>query len=412
MIKQFLAYGNSDQASFRNDVVRSSFEVMTVPGTIAAYYQDATAGFVLSNGKPYLIDPRTPLFQDRVESPRPSHVSLAEWHGSMIHSLVASGIESGFELEPAMFDSDEVLFEMVDRIVYEQVNYAGRATTVERQIDRYRALLAEARGIAEEEAVYTPASPAGVVAPYFAVKSVDDPWWGVNMRIWQRCIDTRPQHLAAIPVVTVGGVDALDAALERVPRALGDHVLFWVTGLDERRATEVELRTLWQVVARHSAGGMRLANMYGGYFSIMLSRGGLAAFGNGLTYSESRAWPALASTGAAPARYYVPAIHAFLTPALAQSLVDLAPALRCSCRLCAPPSSSIVGLSYHELKEHFAAARVWEMNFVESASAEEVREQLREAMYVVQAVQGDLPPRSTVPTFHLETWRNVGGLIG
>jgi hypothetical protein len=60
--------------------------------------------------------------------------------------------------------------------------------------------------------------------------------------------------------------------------------------------------------------GRSLVNMYGGFFSICLRHAGLAGFGNGLTYSESREWPALASTGAAPPRYYVRQLHAFLPP--------------------------------------------------------------------------------------------------
>jgi len=65
-----MAYGNSDQVSFRDPEVRESFDFMTVPGTIASYYADATAAFVLSSELNYLIDPRTPLFQGALQSPR------------------------------------------------------------------------------------------------------------------------------------------------------------------------------------------------------------------------------------------------------------------------------------------------------------------------------------------------------
>jgi len=413
VIKHFLAYGNSDQVSFRSDLVRECFDVMTVPGTIAAYYQDATAAFVLSSEIPYLIDPRTPLFQGRIESPKPSHVSLAEWHGEHVLRLVTAAVDGHDSyLSPSDFDDPGVLRDMVDRIVHEQTAYADRAPGVENKIDRYRRLLAEARGSSHVESAFRPAAPIGVVAPYFAVTSTLDPWWSVNRRVWDYCVESHANDLAVMPVVTVGDVSVLDQALAEVPADLGLDVLFWVTGFDERRAVGQDLDALWSTVRSASNRGVRLANMYGGYFSILLARAGLAAFGNGLTYSESRAWPALAATGAAPARYYVPALHLFLTPALAQALLDLAPTLGCECRVCRDESGrsrSVVALTYHELKEHFAAARQWERVFVDTSSVAEMELQLVDAARIVEGVRDRLPPRSNVSTLHLDTWARVLG---
>lgn len=412
MIKHFLAYGNSDQASFRSPVVKRCFDVMTVPGTIAAYYQDATAAFVLSSDISYMIDPRTPLFQGRIDTPKPSHVALAEWHGEHILRAVtaaAGGVPR--ELGPSDFDDPAILNDMVDRVVREQAEYASRAGGIQSKIDRYRQLLAEARGLPASAQVSSPAPPAAVIAPYFAVRSTSDAWWSVNERIWARCIELRASLPAVMPVVPVGDVGLLEGALKLVPGELGTRVFFWVTGFDERRAFDRDLETLWETIEGAAGRGLHLANMYGGYFSILLAKAGLAAFGNGLTYSESRAWPALASTGAAPARYYVPALHAFVAPALAQALLDLAPGLRCGCGVCSGPSgpSSVAGLTYHELKEHFASARQWERELVDVASIGDLRDQLIQAVALVRSVEDRLPPRSSIPTAHLDTWAVVLG---
>jgi hypothetical protein len=67
----------------------------------------------------------------------------------------------------------------------------------------------------------------------------------------------------------------------------------------ERSASEEQLRHLWRVINERGRD-RELVNMYGSFFSICLRYAGLAGFGNGLTYSEFRDWPALTATGAAP----------------------------------------------------------------------------------------------------------------
>src|SRR5216117_1046434 len=78
----YLAYGATDQQTARE--LAGFYDGLLVPGTIAAFQREGTGGFVLTlsatEASPqYVIDPRFPLFQQRLTSPKKSHHALAEW---------------------------------------------------------------------------------------------------------------------------------------------------------------------------------------------------------------------------------------------------------------------------------------------------------------------------------------------
>jgi hypothetical protein len=209
--------------------------------------------------------------------------------------------------------------------------------------------------------------------------------------------------------VTVDGVGVLHELLGRLPAALGRRCYVWITGFDERAVDEAQLRRLWRTVQSRPPG-RELVNLYGGFFSICLRYAGLAGFGNGLTYSESRAWPALASTGSAPPRYYVRDLHLFLPPAAARAVVDAVPAFECPCDACGEvraQGQTIASMPYHSLKRHFAHARQWELDMVAGNSPSAVAAALTGAKQRLDAVRGALPKGVSPPADHLTRWANV-----
>jgi hypothetical protein len=403
-LRHFLAYGNSDQVSFRDPEVRKSFSYMTVPGTIAAYYSEATAAFVLASGLDYLIDPRTPLFQEALQSPRASHYSLAAWLGSAVSArLESSGDDVRFN---AGFYTDGVLDELVSTVLARQREYAGRAAEIGSKIERYKRLLAIATHEEPEKLRSDARHPAFVLAPYFAVRDFHaDPWWGVNQRIWTRCVNSAGRSIS--PVIAVAGVDLLENALASLPTGLDGHRFFWVTDFDERRANHRELAVLWETV--RSYRGQPLVNLYGGFFSACMAHVRLYGFSNGLGYSESRAWPHLTYTGAAPPRYYIRDLHMYAAPGVAQLLVEAEPSFACNCSACS--TSSIISLNYHLLKRHFALARQWELDLVDRLQVTEIAEHLKDASERFRSARRMLP---VVPlnAGHLDTWAEVLSGVG
>lgn len=413
VFEHYLAYGNSDQASFRNAEVHASFDVMTVPGTIASYYAEATAAFVLTSQLRYLIDPRTPLFQGALEDARASHFSLAEWHGK----AVTAELKAGGQFEQSFY-SDEVVVDLTQTVLNRQRNYGDNALLVEKKMNRYAALLAQAM---QDQGEPTPARgiqpPAYTLAPYFAVSGVTDDWWAIQVRVWESVL-AQDYANSVSPVICVdgrdrdasgSGVDALREALEGLPEGMSNHVFFWITNFDERKVRLELLVKLWSLVSAFSET-KELVNLYGGFFSICLSRVGLSGFGNGLTYSESRDWPALSSTGAAPPRYYVPKLHMFLPVGLAASFVDEDDFFECGCTACTDwrgTGNSIASLPYHDLKRHFAVARKAEIEAVSSQALPDLASSLEEAHGRAEQARSAFQLRDMASTGFLLRWAHV-----
>ncbi len=404
-MRHFLAYGNSDQESFRMQDVLDTFQVITVPGTIAAFYEEATAGFILTTSKPYIIDPRTPLLQGEVGTAKASHLSLSSWLGGTFASHVAESSE-GLSV-PASFLSPQMVAEMARELTSRQREYGQHAHSIGKKLDRYRRLRAIAQHAPEpqQDPVHETRPPEHILAPYFAAANESDPWWDVCENVWGACRELE-YGLDVSPVVAVTNPEFLETAMSMSPQDLDGTSFFWLTGFDERRASGSVLRQVMSAVASGS-DGRAWVNLYGGFFSICLGHWGLNGFSNGLGYSESRDWPELASTGAAPPRYYLRALHAFASPAVAQLLIDNDEWFGCDCRVCVDRLNQIADLGYHELKQHFALARAWEVKFVESSTAEEISTHLREVADRLASLADQLPSTLLPRTSHLDKWANV-----
>ena len=403
-----LAYGNSDQASFRDPDVRACFKVMSVPSTIATYYPDATAAFVLSSQLEYLIEPRTPLFQEWLREPRASHYTLAAAMGPTIAEHVdAARAEGPRELHfPPDFYTADVCDELASSMISFQREYGGRAARITERLDRYRSLLDRAHGGSGEiDTVDERRGPRYVLSPYFAVESLSSEWWEVTQRIWQ---STRSLERAnrISPVVSIARGSLLAEAVCQVPSELSPTVFFWIPGFDERRISPAELRIVKESVSELS-NSYELVNLYGGYFSILLGKFGLYGFNNGLGYSESRDWPTLDATGAAPARYYVRRLHAFMSTAVASTLIEHDAAFACECSVCGGTKRLPSQLGYHELKRHFALARAWEIEQSTQHELAQLCDDMRRDAQRVRAVRRLIPSNIRIPDRHLLNWADA-----
>lgn len=408
-VDNYFIYSQSDQETLRDPLTDSTYHGVSVPGTIAAYFRDATAGFILTSGKPYFIDLRTPLFQNELSDPKASHLALAD---RISPSLGARVRASGHF--PPEFYTDGVLDELVEGVLGLQRGYAEEAMRPSQKLGRYARLRAIARGeAAPSDAGATANRPELILAPYFCCTSAQsDPWLAVIRRIWNLVkLDSDAGEVS--PVVGLNSEDPGDLAnvLALIPPELNRRVLFWLTGFDERAEPARRLRDLWRVVEAYS-DRFELQTLYGSYFSVLLSHAGLRAMGSGLAYSEARRWPELSASGAAPARYYVPRLHSFLSPGIAQLLIEREPYFACTCRICEgsslPTGPFVVGLNYHELKKHFALARSAEIDFVSGSDLAQARDALLEASDRLRPFT--MPSPTRIQGFgapHLEVWSSV-----
>lgn len=347
----FLAYGSTDQQTLT--ALAPSYDGIVVPGTVAAFQAEGTQGFVLalsaSEKKPYLIDPRFPLFQNDLRMPKKSHLSLAR----------VFGLEDVVQVHGAV--PLEIMSERIDEVCtrWFQFNTAFRDVTP-KAFNKYARRLKRTLPIADAQ------GPTWIIPPYL-IADESPVAADISKTAWLRtlAIAREAGHGDRVrPVVAVGNA----ANLSQAAHDLGaDEVLVWVSDLDETKSAQQVLAAYAKQVRTLSSDGIKPFALYGGYFAAMLRSVGLRGVSHGVGFSEHRNHIELKSSGGAPARYYVRRIHRYLP-------VDLASELWRRDRTLVEDLATPFGqadpaeLDYHSLMKHSVWARKAEIDEAESLS--------------------------------------------
>lgn len=391
---QMVAYGNAEQRFFRD--YGDLFNVVTLPGTVAAFFRQGAGGFVLALDKPYFIDPRTSVLQARFQAEgrdEPRHVRLADAHGPQTAGIFARRALRTGDL------SDGLRQEMVESIIAFQVDYAASSS---QKLSEYLRYL-------EKEPETEPLAPHWVTPPYFRASRLDDDWYSASMDMAERALRldlARP----VVPIVCVRKVClSEDNAHDRIANDWADDFparLLWLDKLDGYRDPVDDLEAFLDLVVTFRERRARLFNLFGDYFSVMAMRVGLSGVGHGVGYGESR--EALTRGGGLPAeRYYIPALHRHYPPVDAEVMILQVDDSRmiCRCEACqrymVDNELQVSRMGREDLLAHFLMKRRDEIEHVSNTSLDELMNELAD---IEQLVSGG---RFGVDTDHLARWREA-----
>lgn len=339
----YLSYGATDQQTVR--ALTGNYTGLLVPGTVAAFQRDGTGGFVLTlsatpESPEYAIDPRFPLFQQRLPRPKKSHQSLAELLG--LPGLIVNE-------EPVPGDFTD---EMINTIGRNWAAFNGDyQSAAGSKFSKY------AKRLGQPVKPRDAQQPTFVLPPYLVARRRRDPWWDVSNRLFEATVDSLSDPSRAVRVLaTTSGLGLADLF-----QGLNEErAAIWVSGLEELTAPSDELADY--AVAVHDAAneGLSLFALYGGFFSVLLQNLGLGGSSHGIGYGEYRQWVELPDSGPPPARYYLPQLHRYLQPDEAARLFFADRRLaECECEECGgePP----IALDYHALMRHSVRCRATEI---------------------------------------------------
>lgn len=342
----YVAYGATDQQTLRE--LRNTYAGVVVPATIAAFQREGTGGFILSlsataQSPPYFMDPRFPLFQQKLVAPKKSHIALSELLGE------PSLISAVREPQPADFDMDRIL-----RIAGRWAEFNGSyGLSQGAKFAKYAARLHE--DMRPEMAQ----SPEIILAPYFSASGPDDPWWDVSERFFQTSLRACARDVRCVRVVCGHNAEALGALLASLETP--EEIVVWASGMNEHSATVDQLLAYRAAISAAAKRGFKMFGLYGGFFSVLLGGDGLLGSSHGIGFSEHRQWQELPTTGAPPARYYLRRAHAYVSQNMAQDLYRVSPDLTaCPCAHCG--GQEPIALGYHDLMKHSVACRQEEID--------------------------------------------------
>ncbi|MCL6450475.1 MAG: hypothetical protein K6T75_04175 [Acetobacteraceae bacterium] len=390
MAIHFLQFGHRDQWFF--DTYRDQFDAVTVPGTVASYYPEGTSAFVQALGKPYLIDPRTPVFQAPADGPaRPSHVTLAAWHA------FPQGSDS---VTPADLLLDRPFLEgMVKGVLEGQARYAGRSRP---KIEKYQRLLGRRSATSEERLL-------ALLPPYFLLERARDEWECVSRAILASIPKLAPTTPDVWPVLCVSKQLIASGEVLSIHDRLGlgeyPAVVLIVDNLLEELESWRVLNGLAQAIYVWASKGQRVVSLFSGYFSILLTKLGLGGFGHGVGYGDRRRVRARAAGRPQP-RYYVGPLHCMMARESAERILRLLSGrlTQCGCPACrGHQEGGVVATGQMPLKDllvHFLHARHAEIERVNNSSVGQLVSELEETLRAV----GDSARYLLGYVRHLEVW--------
>lgn len=391
----YLSYGATDQQTVR--FLANLYDGLLVPGTVAAFQREGTGGFVLAlsalPGAPtYAIDPRFPLFQQRLPRPKQSHIALADLLG--VPALVR-----GTDPQPAEFPDP-----MLQTIAENWANFNGGYQTVAgSKFDKY------ARRLGQPVQPGNAQPPQYVLPPYLIAKDPVDPWWAVSARLYDITSARLQDPSRAIRVVAAPNASALDGLLRAVP---DQRLAIWVSGLDELTAAAHDLLAYARAIRASGEDQRSLFALYGGLFSVLLHSVGLGGSSHGIGYGENRSWIELPESGPPPARYYLPQLHRYVQPDEAARLYFADRRLaECHCEEC--NGDAPLGLDYHALMRHSVRSRAREVEEWQDLSVEEITDRLRSEFDQFRGIlhSSSLPDvaiaRAETRARHMGSWIDV-----
>lgn len=340
----YLSYGPTDQETVRE--LAGAYTGLLVPGTVATFQREGTGGFVLSlsateAGIPYVIDPRFPLFQQQIASPKKSHEALAE-----LLSIEAS-------LYAVAPRPEDFTFELIEEVAKNWVEFnLGYRSTSGSKFEKYAKRLQEAVQPTHAD------NPEYILAPYFVAHGTADLWWQKSVALFEA---TR-RRAANAPVRVIRVVAAAEPRFLR--GLLGEtpesQAVVWVSGLDELATPAFALAEYGSALRLGKGRGQSLFALYGGFFSVLMSAKGLVGASHGIGFGESRAWIELPTSGPPPPRYYLKQVHRYVSQELAYQLWLKDRTLAgCVCAVCR--GRSPIELDYHTLMKHSVLCRSQEI---------------------------------------------------
>ena len=156
--------------------------------------------------------------------------------------------------------------------------------------------------------------PAALIAPYFYCEpSAANDWLTINLRFASAAVahgSTLPKHAIICADARQLRDPAFIARLRaEIPPTGVKGVWLWFSRLVEDDAETSDLRVLRSLIADLSAAGLKVYNLHGGYFSLALSKFGLAGISHGVGYGEQKDVVPVIGQAIPTVRFYLPAVH-------------------------------------------------------------------------------------------------------
>ena len=319
MTQHLIRYGTHAESSFFLEEPESTyFDSMVINGNMMAYSMSAMSSFVLRSDKQFFLEPQTHAFQQDLEylvgkngEPKISLKKLSEQLGSKI----TDRLEKKESVEAADFSDDEDIVDLCEKTLEFQFSCVTNKLESSDEADYVNFALEDEESNLTKDNL----KPSFLVAPYFYLAGENyAEWMNVNIRAFNKAKDIVEEKysdsslFAEIVVERQVLLDQpkLDNLISEYSKLDCAGYLIWIDSLVEDQASQAELEKLYELTSSLKTGEKVVINLYGGYFSLLLSTldGGFDGVCHGLEYGEYRGVVPVGG-GIPISKYYFPPVH-------------------------------------------------------------------------------------------------------
>lgn len=309
-IKHFLRYGTHAEKNFFLGSFKDDYDAVIINGNMLANSENAISAFIFKLQKPFLIDPQTHAFQHNPKyimngngEIKNSIKKLADNFGI----LMSSAIERGEAVQPSdLADMDDFVSAVIK---FERNKIKDKV--LESEDNEYITFALQGQTLNAASLV-----PVGIIAPYFYMDSTNiDGWLPINLKLVDKTkelVDSNTMVYAEVVISkdVLNNESLLKRIIESYSESHCDKILVWVDSFAEEEQNTSSLINFVNLVKGFRQGGKEVYNLYGGYFSILLTskQDGLNGVSHGLDYGEYRG--VIPVGGGVPlVKYYFPPFH-------------------------------------------------------------------------------------------------------
>ncbi len=392
---------------------------LVIPANILVYFVKAIKATVLYINRPYFIDPMTYILSEQgIEG----YVSLdnknskRHFKPSIAKLVDLYGLSDLFvkrDFKPLIASDFTTSF--IENLVKNNINIQLNMLENESLIKKYLKILQKA-GEQDLTVSTTNQKPMFITTPYFFFDSLSSPWLDITLKIAQKTKEIQPDYQIAPVILT--NTDCLTPELLNKFSDFSN-IILWISDFNEKTIRNNHnddfLKQLTKVIDFISLSFKRkvnVYNLYGGYFSIILTKYGLKGLSNGIFYGEHKS--RLSSVGGVPpSRYYIRKIHEFFTIPEALSLLSdnkYKSLLDIECE----PAMKMIGGDFNEIfafdmnpslaQKHFLISRECEFKEIEEMNISEIAKELKENFDKYSPLPATITKKRID---YLESWSNA-----
>lgn len=306
-------------------VSKSRFDYLAINANMVAHMGGTLGRYICQElRKPYFIDPITYAFQRKIDllHAKPKKGEVKSSSGNPFKKSILKLVENYHTFDAVIKQDFPITVEHMEnsrtqrQLCEEVMDFQLHGLTVSLEKDEMMDYL-QYESDMETQNILKSLKPVWIVAPYFYLDAGDETWLSINIDLCKIMCQLKKEKAIEQPIMAqlllsrevLTSKEALTKIVERYSKLPCDGYLIWIDDFDEMQSREEELKGMLQLLK--GLYEKPKYNMYGGFFSILLTSGEIGLLdgvSHGLEYGENRgAFPF--GGGIPSSKYYFLPLH-------------------------------------------------------------------------------------------------------